>query len=85
MYWDNGHMDSDWGIAMVLVMGGFWLLIALAIMWAVLASRGHTLGSAGATSTRAEEILAERLAHGDIDPDEYTARLSALNTSRRRT
>ena len=38
-YWDEGHMDSGWGIAMMLGLMGFSILLAvavgLAIVWFV--------------------------------------------------
>ena len=88
MYWDNGHISSGWGVAMMLGMLGIWVLIAVAIIWVVLSSRAQSLPKAtrgdGVTRT-AEQILDERLAHGEIDPAEYEERLTALRASRRRT
>jgi putative membrane protein len=88
MYRDNGHFLSGGGVAMMLGMLGIWVLIAVAIIWVVLSSRAHSVSPAathgdGVTRT-AEQILAERLAHGEIDPAEYEARLTALRASRRR-
>jgi putative membrane protein len=94
--WDDGHMDNGWGIAMMLGVLGFSLLLAvaigLAIVWLVRSSETPTTPSAVTNSLAAgptdgnatgspEQILAERLARGDIDPEDYTARLRALKDS----
>lgn len=80
-YWDNGHMDNGSGIAMIFAMLGVWVLIALAIAWFMHSTRTPapplTL-SAGSGTRGAEQILAERLARGEIDPQEYRDRLDAL-------
>lgn len=84
MYWDNGHMDAGWGIVMMLSMLAFWVLIAFAIAWFVRTTR--TLHPTppqlpGVTVTSgAEQILAERLARGEIEPEDYQVRLAALKT-----
>lgn len=33
--WDYGHMDSGWGVVMVLGMLAFWVLVALAVAWLI--------------------------------------------------
>lgn len=89
-YWDDGHMDGGWGIAMMLGMIGFWVfvtvVVVLAIVWAVRspsASSGPPTSAGGTPpyggqTRNAEQILAERLARGDIDPEDYQRRLDAL-------
>lgn len=85
--WDEGHMDDGWGIAMMLGMLGFWVLvtaaIGFAIVWAVRSARTPTAGASGGTTTTGspEQVLADRLARGDIDIEEYQARLAALGRS----
>lgn len=85
-YWDNGHMDAGWGIAMGLGMLGFWVLLGLGITWAVRTSHSHSphavTPSAGKVAMSAQQILAERLAHGDIELEDYQSRLAALVSSR---
>jgi putative membrane protein len=85
-YWNNGHIDAGWGIAMMLFMLGIWALIAVAIVWFVRSTRTLTVppaASAGdSVTSSAEQILAERLARGDIDPEEYQARLNVLSSRR---
>jgi putative membrane protein len=86
MYWDNGHMDPGWGIVMMLGMLAFWALVAFAIVWFVRSTRTPhatpTSTPVGGTVTSAEQILAERLARGEIEPEDYRARLTALTTPR---
>jgi len=89
--WDGGHMDDGWGIVMVLGMLGIWALVAVAIIWIVRSTWTHPatpsmppgsaaigLPAAGGGTANAEQILAERLARGDIDPEDYKTRLEAL-------
>jgi putative membrane protein len=90
--WDDGHMDDGWGLAMLFGMLGFGVLIAVAVGFAVLwmarssSSPSPSLPehSAGPTmrmaTAGAEQILAERMARGEIDTEEYQARLEALRT-----
>jgi putative membrane protein len=73
----NGYDMSGWGwLLMTLGMLGFWALVAvLALALALLRRPGQPdqrprLG--------AEEILAERLARGELDPEEYRQRLQTL-------
>lgn len=85
MYWDNGHMGTGWGVVMVLSMLVFWTLIAFAIVWFVRSTRTPTLPpspTSGGVTASAEQILAERLARGEIEPEDYQARLTALKTAR---
>lgn len=90
--WDwDGHLDSGWGLAMVLGMLGFWVLLTVAIGFAVVAlvratgthqTAAEPAGSdaRGGVTADPKHILAERLARGDIEPEEYRARLAALAT-----
>lgn len=89
--WDGGHMDDGWGLAMFFGMLGLGVLIAVAVGITVLwisrssqaPSRSPLKPSAGPTHTvtaGAEQILAERMARGEIDMEEYQARLNALGS-----
>ena len=91
---ENGHMDGSWGLLMVFGMVAFWGLIAIAVIWVITTNRTARLSNGvppahgSATSDRgptagAEQILAERLAHGEIDAEEYAARLKVLTAPRR--
>lgn len=74
MWW---HHDAGWEgwLAMALGMSGFWVLTAVLVV-AVLRSLGP-LRQHSVEDPR--DILAQRLARGDIDPEEYQARLAALS------
>jgi putative membrane protein len=85
-------MDDGWGLAMPFGMLGFGVLIAvavgIAVLWIARSSRAPSRSllepSAGPTTNTvtagAEQILAERMARGEIDMEEYQARLTALGT-----
>jgi putative membrane protein len=80
-------MDAGWGVVMMLGMLAFWVLVAFAIVWFVRSRRtlrlptgAHAAG--GPVSEGAEQILAERLARGEIEPEDYQAMLTALTAPR---
>ena len=84
--WNDGMGYGNWWwIPMTLMMVAFWGgLIWLGV---TLLKRSHTpqLHSPGAPQVAtppptAQEILAERLARGEIEPDDYRQRLAALRT-----
>ena len=85
--WDNGMGGGFWGwFLMLTMMIAFWG----GIIWvAVTLVRrpNRTSQSAAPASTdavirqTAQEILAGRLARGEIEPDEYSQRLRALEQS----
>jgi len=95
-YWDERHMDNGWGVAMMFGILGIWLLVAIALVWVIRSTMtpnavppGHPSAesappTAGGVTTSAERILAERLARGEIDPDEYGTRMQALASGPRR-
>ena len=77
----NGYAMSGWGwLLMTLGMLGFWALVAVSHGRPAAAPRpARPAAAAGPAATaRAEEILAQRLARGEIDPDEYRQRLQTL-------
>ena len=70
--WNDGMMGGGWWwMVMVIFVGG---LIGLAVMF--LRRPDQTVHSA---APGAQGILAERLARGEIEADEYRSRLDALN------
>ncbi len=73
---DRDHMGGGWW----WVMGIGWLLfLALIGFLAYLLVSHHTDRRSPATGrTSAEDLLAERLARGEIDEDEYRRRRDAL-------
>ena len=74
MYW-NG--DWNWGawLGMTVMMVVFWGAVAWAIVAAV-------RGSGAPRAKSAQQILEERLAHGEITVDEYESLHAAILTSR---
>ena len=80
-HWDEGWSAGSWWL-MAIMMIAFWG----AIIWiAVLLIRRsdhpsqlQTHDAPTAPRPTPQDILAERLARGEIDPDEYGQRLEAL-------
>ena len=84
----RGDWDHDWGgwwwLSMLLMMIAFWG----GIVWVVVTLLRHGARPPSAhpseptapipTRLTPTEILAERLARGEIDPDEYRQRLDVL-------
>jgi len=70
------HMD-DWSsngwLVMTATMVAFWALVACLAFVVIRASRAPAVHARDP-----EQILAERLAAGEIDEDEYRRRLDAL-------
>ncbi len=87
----NDHMDNGtwWWIPMMIM----WIIIVGGLVWlGVVLLRRLGQGSYPLTSASSppaapppvhrqtpQEILAERLARGEIEPDDYRRRLEALN------
>jgi putative membrane protein len=78
-YHDQMDHGSGGGWIAMLVMMVLLIMVVVAVVW-LLVGGSRRFGSGEAHSARAtpEQILAERLARGEIDPDEYRARLAAL-------
>ncbi|MFL6115105.1 MAG: SHOCT domain-containing protein [Catenulispora sp.] len=86
------HEGLGWGgwVLWALFMAALWALVIVAIVWLVrgLSGRGRGYGPAaamtgpvtwrGSGTAAAERILAERFAQGQIDEEEYRARLGVL-------
>ncbi|MGH8927241.1 MAG: SHOCT domain-containing protein [Acidimicrobiia bacterium] len=72
MYW---HGMGLWGWTMMIA---FWVLVVVLIVWAV-----RSAARPGPTEDRgALRILDERLAKGEIAPDEYKERRAVLEGRR---
>ena len=81
MMWYGG----DWGwagwILMTAGMVAFWALVITAVVLAVrylAGPRGTAASLSGSGRTRAEGVLDQRFARGEIDENEYRQRLSIL-------
>lgn len=77
MWWDH---DPGWGgwLMMAIGMGSFWILLAV-LVYALLRNGRHE----STRSPGAREILQERFARGEIDAEEYQARLDILTRTSR--
>jgi putative membrane protein len=74
----NGYAMSGWGwLLMTLGMLGFWTLVAV-IAVALLRRPGQPDQQRQQPPRGAEEILAQRLVRGELDPEEYRQRLQTL-------
>ncbi|MEV1042688.1 MULTISPECIES: hypothetical protein [unclassified Streptomyces] len=89
MWYDGGWGWSGW-FFMTVVMVVFWSLLIVGIValthYLTNTHRGRqsdpTSGDAAWGSRRAEDLLAERFARGEIDEDEYKRRLTLLREQR---
>jgi putative membrane protein len=79
MYWHNGHLGS-WGWALMSVgLITFWvLLIAVIVVLMRWLDRSGQRPTEPPTAPSAEQILADRLARGQIDETEYRRRIAML-------
>jgi putative membrane protein len=79
---DRGDMhDGGWGWWWLLGLRVMLLLIALVVVLVVRITSPSQLRTPSVgrpPRTSAEEVLADRMARGEIDTDEYRQRLSAL-------
>ena len=81
--WNDGWGGGTWwwmAIMMIVFWGGLiWVAVTL-IRQGSHTSHVHTSGTAPITppTQTPQEILADRLARGEIEPDDYRQRLDAL-------
>ena len=74
--WHDGG-GAGWWLLFPITFGLFWIAIGVGAF--MLLRRRATPQD---PRTKAESLLAERFARGDIDDDEYYARLATLHQSR---
>jgi len=73
-YMDDGSGGAWWWMLSAMLV---FLIAVGAVVWALLAAtRAH--GPAAPQQLTPEEVLAHRLARGEIDPAEYSQRLDVL-------
>jgi len=87
MYWYGNGMNG-WGYALMTVsMVLFWGLVIFGVVVLVryLARASQRPQDTAALRPAPEQLLAERLARGEIDEPEYHSRLAALHRSPRPT
>jgi putative membrane protein len=84
----NGYAMSAWSwLLMSLGMLGFWALVAVLAL-ALLRRPGQPHQQPQPDQQprqNPEEVLAERLARGELDPDEHRQRLQTLQETTNRT
>ncbi len=85
--WNDGMGSGNWGwLAMAVMMVAFWggvIWLGVTLLKRNDTPQMHAPGGASMLAppkANAQEILAERLARGEIEPDEYRQRLDALRT-----
>lgn len=84
MYGWDGWGWGGW-ILMTVVMVVFWAAVITAVVLAIryLATGGRNpYPTAPGVSSRAEDVLAERFARGEIDEDEFRRRMTLLREHR---
>ena len=79
MWWyGNGNGMDGWGYALMAVsMVAFWGLVIFGVI-ATVRYLGRQDRPIATTRPTAEQVLAERFAHGEIDEQEYRQRLDVL-------
>jgi putative membrane protein len=81
MWWDDGGWGAGGWILMSLMMVAFWGGLIALVVWLVQSVRSDSnpRQPAGFPTDRAEEVLAERFARGEIDEDEFQRRRGLLH------
>ena len=75
--WSGSWSGWNWGL-MMIAMVAFWGLV----IWAIVAAVRSPNNSQQGRSDSAEQILARRLAAGEIEGDEYQRRLDLLRSGK---
>ena len=78
MWWGDGWGLGAW-VAMSVTMVAFWGGLAAVIVVAVRSRHTERHEAPPDHGGRADEVLAERFARGEIDEDEYTKRRELLH------
>lgn len=85
----DGRWGDDWGsgwwMAFMMVVGlaaVAWVIVALARRNSAPAYQSVVASPLTAPRPTPQEILAERLALGEIEPEDYSKRLAALSAER---
>ena len=90
--WHDGG-GNWWWIPMAIMMIAFWAGLIWLVITVIRHNAHHATGTtitptahqAAMHLVDPRQVLAERLARGEIDVDDYRARLDALDTTRPRT
>jgi putative membrane protein len=78
MDWNDHHNGFGWGWVMVALLVVLLVAVTVLLVRHVSVSGGGPSSEPGDGRSRAEDVLAERLARGEIDEDEYRRRRAAL-------
>lgn len=81
MYWDGNGAGAGWAVIMAMVMVLFWGGI-VTLIWFALRSLQRDTKTGTTAQPGPREILAERLARGDIDPEDFERRLALIGGPR---
>jgi putative membrane protein len=79
MWWNNGLGWGGW-IVMTLAMVAFWSLVVFGVV-AIFRGDRESRSIQPPRGSDPQQILDERFARGEIDRDEYEARLHALRAA----
>lgn len=75
--WDGGMAGFGWPLMMLL-----WIVLIVAVVWALAALFPGRIGQEAAAPERPEETLDRRLARGEIDAASYDALRAKLRSAR---
>lgn len=79
MWWNHGAWGAgDW-LSMSVMMLAFWALVIALILWLVRSTRNSENRLTISPMQRADEVLAERFAGGEINQAEFTRRRASLH------
>lgn len=90
--WGDHGGGAWWMLVMMVLMAAFWIGLAWVVVTALRRPHGLVGGGGGGGTTDVtrppatvrptpRDILDERLARGEIEPDEYRRRLDALSSA----
>lgn len=75
--WGGGYGHSFFGVLFMLIFWGAFIVITiLAVKWFI--ERDNSTSAGGQRNGSAEQILQDRLAKGEIEPEEYRERMKTL-------
>jgi putative membrane protein len=87
MMWNDGNWGAGGWLAMTAMMLLFWAAVVIVVVWIVRAARGRPAPPAGQThaaqTARADDVLAERFACGELDETEFRHARDVLHSSHR--
>lgn len=81
MMWDDGGWGPGAWIWMSMMMIVFWGGLIALVVWLVrsVGANQHTAQTPATSTARADQLLAERFARGEIDEDEFKRRRDVLH------